>query len=536
MFKRIITTLLLFSILTACVPATPTTAPVVLTASPTPVAAPALPWWREAVFYEIFVRSFYDTNADGIGDFNGITAKLDYLSELGITAIWLMPINPSPSYHGYDVTNFYTVNPEYGSMDDFKHLLSEAHARGIHIIMDLVLNHTSSQHPFFVDANNNPQSPYRDYYVWSESNPGKGWYHGKQGYYFGMFCDCMPDLNYRNPAVTTQMENVVRFWLKDVGVDGFRVDAAKHLIEEGPVRENTPATHAWYKDNFYPTYKAINPDAYAIGEVYGAGANMVKLYTGDQLDQIFNFEMSSGFVNSAAGMSRTGINSAITFSLKDMPDFNFATFLTNHDQNRVMSVLNGGIPKAKVAAALMLTSPGTPFIYYGEEIGMTGKKPDADIRLPMQWSGEANAGFTAGSPWRSPEAGYPEVNVAAETGDPDSLLSHYRTLLALRTEHPALRSSNILLVDSNKAAIYAALRIENGDKILVLINLGMEPLIDYTLTISASPLAAGEYTLTPLMGAGTFAPLSVNDGGGFTKATPLPELAPFGIYIVQLAK
>ena len=539
MFKRIITFFLLFSILTACVPATPRPVPVPptgTTSATSTLATPALPWWREAVFYEIFVRSFYDTNADGIGDFNGITAKLDYLGELGITAIWLMPINPSPSYHGYDVTNFYAVNPEYGSMDDFKRLLSEAHARGIRIIMDLVLNHTSSQHPFFVDANNNPQSPYRDYYVWSESDPGNAWHKGNHGYYFGLFCDCMPDLNYRNPDVTAQMENVVRFWLEDVGVDGFRVDAAKHLIEEGPVRENTPATHAWYKDNFYPTYKALNPNAYAVGEVYGAGANMVKLYTGNQLDQIFNFEMSSGFVNSAAGMSKTGIDSAIIFSLKDMPDFNFATFLTNHDQNRVMSVLNLKVDKAKVAATLLLTSPGTPFIYYGEEIGMLGKKPDEDIRLPMQWSAQANAGFTAGSPWRSPEANYPQVNVAAQTGDPASLLSHYRALIALRSAHPALRYSNIYLVDTNKSAIYAALRIENGDTILVLVNLGDAPLSDYTLTISKSPLGAGEYTLTALMGTVAPATLSVDANGGFAKETPLPQLAPFGTYILQVKK
>jgi glycosidase len=214
MLKRILSTLLFLSFLSACVPATPEPAPTP-TASEvsTPEQQQPAPknWWQTAVFYEIFVRSYYDTDGNGIGDFNGITQKLDYIQSLGVNAIWLMPIHPSPSYHGYDVTNYYNVNHDYGTMADFKNLLNEAHKRDIHIIIDLVLNHTSSQHPWFKEANSGPNSQYRNYYVWSDTSKGGNWHEGNQGYYFGLFCGCMPDLNYNNPQVTTDMLKVTDF-------------------------------------------------------------------------------------------------------------------------------------------------------------------------------------------------------------------------------------------------------------------------------------------------------------------------------------
>ena len=179
--------------------------------------------------------------------------KLDYLQELGINAIWLMPVDPSPSYHGYDVLNYYAVNSEYGTMGDFKNLLNEAHERDIKIIIDLVLNHTSDRHPFFVEANSNPDSAYRDWYVWSDTG-GNQWHQGNGGYYFGFFWSGMPDLNYRNSQVTEQMFDMTSYWLDDVGIDGFRIDAAKHLIEEGKQIENTEATHEWFR-GFYTFYK-----------------------------------------------------------------------------------------------------------------------------------------------------------------------------------------------------------------------------------------------------------------------------------------
>ena len=214
------------------------------------------PWWNDTTFYEIFVRSFYDSDGDGAGDLNGLIGKLDYLndgdptttSDLGVTGIWLMPIMASPSYHGYDVTDYYQVNPEYGTNEDFKRLIEEAHKRGIRVIIDLVLNHTSAEHPWFIESQD-PNSPKRDWYVWSDEEPqGKGWHPGKNGgYYYGYFGEHMPDLNYKNPAVTEEMQKVVRFWLEEMGADGFRLDAVKYLYEDGKRIEHTPATHEWLK-------------------------------------------------------------------------------------------------------------------------------------------------------------------------------------------------------------------------------------------------------------------------------------------------
>jgi glycosidase len=533
MIKQIFICIFILLLLISCAPATPTTPPVSTlqpTLAPTP-QIPPLPWWREAVFYEIFVRSFYDTDGNGIGDFNGITEKLDYLQELGVNAIWLMPIHPSPSYHGYDVINYYAVNSEYGTMEDFKHLLEEAHNRDMRLIIDLVINHTSSEHPWFQDANRNPESSYRDYYVWSDDG-GNGWHQGQNDYYYAYFCDCMPDLNYNNPNVTADIFNISDYWLSEIGVDGFRVDAAKHLIEDGDIRENTPATHEWYKD-FYAVYKLQKADAYAVGEIFGAGASLVRSYTGDQLDQVFNFEMSNGFVNGVNGGANSGVTSAIKFALQDMPDFNFATFLTNHDQNRSMSVFGGDTGKAKAAATLLLTSPGTPFIYYGEEIGMQGQKPDEDIRLPMQWDAEIHAGFTAGIPWRAPAGDYPQVNVALQNEEADSLLNHYRTLIQLRRENAALSIGGMTLLETDNPSVYAVLRQAADQTILVLVNLKGTPISDYQLSLSESLLTDGTITPPSLFGTLEATPLTIS-GGTFSGYKPLNELLPYQSYIFEL--
>jgi len=491
-------------------------------------------WWRNTVFYEIFVRSYCDSNGDGIGDFNGVTSKLDYLQGLGITGIWLMPINPSPSYHGYDVLDYYAVNSQYGTMDDFKNLLAEAHKRGIRVIIDLVLNHTSSQHPFFVDSNTNPQSPYRDWYIWSGSNLGSHWYSGTTGFYYAFFGSDMPDLNYKNQDVTAEMYKVVHYWLKDIGVDGFRIDAVKDLIEEGLKVEDTQSTHAWLR-NFYKMYKAENPQAYTVGEVYGASAFAAKVYTGDQMDQIFNFEMADGITGSALGGSNTGINSAITFALEDMPGGEYGTFLTNHDQNRVMSTLSGNVGKAKVAASLLLTLPGTPFIYYGEEIGMQGEKPDEDIRRPMQWSEADNAGFTTGVPWRAPAANYQQANVADEINDPNSLLSYYRNLILIRAQHPALRTGSISSVTTSNRGVYAVLRVSDKETILIIINLTKNPIKDYTLSFSSASLRDGTYQLVSFLGTGMGTSLSIS-GGVINNSQLLAELSPYNTYIILITR
>ena len=265
-----------------------------LTSTPVQNPPPApTSWWNGAVFYEVFVRSFADSSSgplanDGIGDLQGLVEKLDYLNDgdpsttddLGVTGLWLMPVMSSPSYHGYDITDYYTVNQEYGTNDDFKRLVIEAHQRGIKVIIDLVLNHTSSEHPWFIEARDNPGSDRRNWYIWSQDKPNylgpwgeEVWHPSPSGYYYGIFWSGMPDLNLKNPQVTAEMENVARFWLEDAGVDGFRLDGARHLIEEGSIQENTPETHAWWK-NFRTVYKGSNPQALAVGDggvpVHGA--------------------------------------------------------------------------------------------------------------------------------------------------------------------------------------------------------------------------------------------------------------------------
>lgn len=517
--KKILSLLLLLTLLTACASSAVTL--------PTQTATPAnLPWWRQAVFYEIFVRSFNDTNADGIGDFNGITQKLDYLRSLGVTAIWLMPIHPSPSYHGYDVLDYYSVNPQYGTMDDFKNLLTQAHSRDIRIIIDLVINHTSSQHPWFVDAASSPTSPYRDWYVWSDTSQGNKWTQTPNGYYYAYFWEGMPDLNYNNRAVTAEAQKMSDYWLNDIGVDGFRIDAAKHLIEKGPVLENTAETHTWFKayNSFIDT---TAPEAYVVGEVAGGGGLLAKSYS-NQLKQIFNFELANAIINSVAGGAKSSLFSGYTFALNDKPDGDYAIFLTNHDQNRANSVFKANDEKARVAAVLLFTAPGTPFLYYGEEIGMLGQKPDEDIRLPMQWSADpTTAGFTTATPWRAPHASTPTRNVAAQEADPSSLLNQYRALSSLRRQYKALQTGSVTLLETSSPYVFAMLRQQGSERLLVIVNLSADPQPDVTLS-SEPILQNGSYTPQVLYGTPTeIAPLTIaqNQLSGYIPVQQLPPYA-----------
>ena len=495
------------------------------------------PWWNDTVFYEIFVRSFYDSDGDGIGDFNGLTSKLDYLNDgdpntstdLGVTGLWLMPIHPSPSYHGYDVTDYYAVNPEYGTMEDFKNLLNEAHKRGIRIIIDWVLNHTSNQHPWFKSAVSDKNSPYRDWYIWSDTNPlyqgpwGETvWHSSPTGFYYGIFVDFQPDLNFNNPAVTQEMDKMAAFWLKEVGVDGFRLDAAKHLIEDGHQQENTTATHTWYKE-FRPFNKNVKPQVLTIGEVQGP-SNVVSTYlAGDELDLGFDFDLANKMVTSVQAQNGEDFGDILTREVSIFRPGQFATFLTNHDQNRIMSVLNDDMDAAKNAATLLLTSPGVPFLYYGEEIGMLGKKPDEDIRRPLQWSADASAGFTTGSPWRAPASDYTTKNIASQSADSNSLLSFYRKLIYICNNHAALRVGDYYFIGTGHRAVSASLRVSRNETVLIIVNLSSELISDYGLNLEQGPLS-GDYVLAPLLDNGQFTSPAITDQGGFENYQPLPEL------------
>lgn len=445
------------------------------------------------VFYEIFVRSFYDTNGDGIGDLNGVTAKLDYLEELGVGGIWLMPITASPSYHGYDTTDYYAVNPEYGTMDDLKKLLEEAHKRDIKVIMDLVVNHTGSEHPWFKAALADPGSPYRSWYTFKpadEQVPADGavdghpWHAAGDSKYLGVFWGGMPDLNFEEPKVREEMIRIGRFWLEQ-GLDGFRLDAAKHIYGDFKSSVSSPEVQAanqkWWQE-FRTGLNETNPDAYLIGEVWDSLA-VIAPYFDRAFDSAFHFDLADRLISSA----RSERDADLAFSLgraygvygkSSGGTFVDAPFLSNHDQNRVMTALDGNVNHAKMAAALLLTLPGTPYLYYGEEIGMKGAKPDEFIREPMIWYRDP-AGGEGQTSWHSSrynaEAG--AVSVEAQLEDGQSLLSRYRELIKWRNEEPALRDGTIaefkLAAAGPKLSAYV--RVTEKDRVLVVHNLSGEP-------------------------------------------------------------
>lgn len=523
----------------------PTMAASLVTEQSLPAGTGVYSWWNDTVFYEVFVRSFYDSDGDGVGDIQGLISKLDYLNDgdpttttdLGITGLWLMPITQSPSYHGYDVVDYFEVDDEYGSQEDFRQLMDEAHARGIHVIIDLVLNHTAYDHPWFTAAQE-PGDEFREWYLWQDEAPAyrgpwgqEVWHYTGDEYYYGVFWEGMPDLNLANPETTEELHEAARFWLVDMGADGFRLDAIKHLIEDGEIQENTPATHEWLAQ-FHLLYKEVKPDAFAVGEAWTATSEVVE-YIGDEVDLAFEFDLAAAIINSVQDGRRDGLVAAYNKVVATYPDNQYAPFLTNHDQNRIMSQLANDVDKAKVAASVLLTSPGVPFIYYGEEIGLRGIKPDEDIRRPMQWSGERNAGFTSGEPWRPPHQTYPEFNVANQTDNPNSLLSHYRTLVQIRTQHAAFRIGGWELVNSRNNDLYTFLRFTQDETILVIINLDDQTITDYELSLETGPLA-GELSASLLLGDGQLVNPTVNAAGGFGAYRPLAELPPFSTIIIKL--
>lgn len=552
----------------AAAPTAPPTAPsgasvaTVPTASvfpPTPTMLPeprepvatgtaGLPWWNDRVFYEVFVRSFYDSDGDGIGDLQGLIGKLDYLndgdpttdSDLGVTGIWLMPVTESPSYHGYDVVDYREIERDYGTNEDFNQLIAEAHKRGIAVIVDLVMNHTSTRHPWFLDAKT-PGSEHDDWYIWRIEKPDyrgpwgqQVWYRAGDRYYYSLFCDCMADLNYENPEVTEAMDEIIRFWLEEMNVDGFRLDAVKHLIEESQKQENTAATHAWL-ERFHRFVRSIAPNALTVGEAFGVPAPELVKYIGDEVDIAFEFTLAQAMIDSTKNGTRGPVSLAQATALRLYPKGQYAAFLSNHDQNRVMTQIGNDVEAAKAAATLLLTNPGVPFLYYGEEIGMLGQKPDERIRTPMQWDATPQrAGFSTRVPWQSLAVGYKERNVAVQADDPDSLLSHYRTLIRLRQDHSALRVGDFLPVESDARPVYSFVRHSSDETLLVLVNLGQEPVSDYELTLKEGPLR-GALEARLLLGEGEAAAPTPNAAGGFDAYTPLPTLAPRSSAIIQIA-
>ena len=450
-------------------------------------------WPQAGVTYEIFVQSFNDSDGDGIGDLNGVTEKLDYVQELGANAIWFMPIMPSPSYHKYDVTDYKAIHPDYGTMEDFKNLLAEAHKRDIKIVIDLIINHSGSGHPWFEEARKGRDNPYREYYTWAQkdtiaefinkkvitldSDNIRQWHDPGNGedFYYGFFIGGMPDLNYDSQKLREEIYEIGRFWLEEVGVDGFRLDAAKHIFPDDRPLDN----HAFWKE-FRAKMEAIKPDVYLVGEVYDKKEIVAPYLTG--LPALFNFDFHYTLLealNKENGMLLpTKQKEILDFYQGITPNFIDATISSNHDQPRLLNELGSDPQRYKQASAILMTMPGAPYIYYGEEIGMLGLKPDENIREPFLWDmKEKDAGRTS---WIEPKytTDATVTPLEVQKNDAGSYFNHYKTLISLRNANPALAIGTLELPEIEYPKPIMAYARKSGDQELFVIhNLGTEEIM-----------------------------------------------------------
>lgn len=444
--------------------------------------------WPYGVNYEIFVRSFADSNGDGIGDFNGITARLDYLQDLGVGGIWLMPIMPSPTYHKYDVVDYKAVDAEYGTQEDFKKLVAEAHKRGIRILVDLILNHTGSDHPWFQSASKDPNSPYRDYYVWADKDSIREQISKKSisldsdnitqwhavnsdtlaEHYYGFFWGGMPDLNFDNPKVKQEFIDIGKYWLAEMNVDGFRLDAAKHIFPTERATDNH-AIWVWFREEM----QKIKPEVYLVGEVWSKAEDVAPYLQG--LPALFNFDMGYAITSVVqAGQDTIGLikkyKEISDFYNQSTNEYIDAVFLKNHDQNRIASELENNLQKARIAAGILLTLPGTPYIYYGEELGMFGKKPDEYIREPFLWApGKEDAMQTR---WEEPRYSTDQTVIpySVQKDDPNSIYNFYKDFIRYRNSSMILTYGDIENSPLQVRELVSFIRRQGEDKRLVIHN------------------------------------------------------------------
>ncbi len=485
-------------------------APLAPTSSSPAAAAPG--WWRDDVVYEVFVRSFADSDGDGVGDLRGLTLRLDLLNDgdpsttndLGVDALWLTPIYPSPSYHGYDVVEYRAVNPQYGTLADLDALIAAAHARGLRVILDFVMNHSSSQHPWFKAARdpNDPQhARYRSWYRWRTTPPawkrpwdGAAVWHpsGLGDWYYALFWSEMPDLDLENPAVLDELVGAMRFWLAR-GVDGFRLDAVRHLCEapDGTLAD-VAASHAVLR-RVRAALARDYPAAILVGEAWSDTANIARYAgQGDELHLAFSFGVADGVMSAVSSGERAPLVEALQGAEAAFEDRGFeAPFLTNHDMSRAMRRFGGDVAKARLAAALLFALPGTPFVYYGEEIGMQGGAgaADEDKRTPMRFERAGPThGFSRGArPWHdAPEAAGVDVESQRSAG----LWRSYQELIALRHAHPALAfgsATRPALTGGGRGA-FALLRAHGDERVLVVANLDAQPAPELTVEVSGRPV------------------------------------------------
>lgn len=439
---------------------------------------------RTDVVYEVYVQSFCDSNGDGIGDLPGLISKLDYIQDLGATTIWLMPIHPSPSYHKYDVVDYYAIDPAYGTMEDMDLFIKEATRRKMKVMLDLVINHTSSDHPWFKASCSSKDNPYRQYYVWKDFDAVKDeiekktttfdsdnltqWHEweGQDERYYGFFWKGMPDLNFDYPPVREEVYKIGKFWI-DKGVDGFRLDAAKHIYPD----DRFDDTRKFWEE-FTAKMKSYKPDIIIVGEVWAEPKVLASLFKG--LPSLFNFELTKAIPESILSMDAEVFRQAYAgiyqaYAQSPFP-YDDAILLSNHDMNRIRSTLGHDLQKCKLAASILLTLPGTPYIYYGEEIGMMGVKPDIHLREPFLW-GDASCSDTS---WQKPVYSIaPDVSpLTAQQNDPSSLYHHYKQWIQLRISNPDLAEGKVEFQNLQDPALLAYIVQGKKGTYWVIHNLG----------------------------------------------------------------
>jgi alpha-glucosidase len=541
-----------------------------------PVDAGGHQWWQDAVFYEIYPRSFADSNGDGVGDLNGIASKLAYLKDLGVDAIWISPCYPSPQVDfGYDVSDYEDIDPMYGTLKDFQNLARDAKRHNIRIIMDFVLNHTSPQHKWFIDSASSRTSAHRDWYIWRDGKapgvPPNNWISGFGGsawqfdpksgqYYYHYFAVGQPDLNWRNPAVETAMFDVTRFWYER-GVSGFRLDAVDLLFEDPKLHDNPvlpgkndlgdPNMENKYNDKLPEVHTELKKlrkvagehDAVLIGETYTSNRDELKEYYGDHDDEIqmpmdfmfceVNKLSARDFREQIANAESTGGWPVYVISNHDMPR-SYVRYGDGKHNDQI----------AKLMAGMYLTLRGTPIMYYGEELGMENNDPvrKEDVkdpigiagwpeekgrdgeRTPMQWNDSPNAGFSAAKPWLPVPASYHDHNVASELEQPASVLQFYKHLLALRRHEAALRNGDYVALNQDNPNVLSYFRRYKSEAVLVALNMSATAqTMSFNLSAEGFPRAQASTLLTTSFS---------QPGNSLEHVT----LDPFAVYIARVSK
>ncbi len=492
-------------------------------------------WFKRAVFYEVLIRGFSDSNGDGTGDIRGLTDKLDYLQWLGVDCVWLLPIYESPLRDGgYDISDFTKVLPEFGDLGDFVRLVDEAHKRGMRIIADLVMNHSSDQHPWFQASRSDPEGPYGDYYVWSDTDEPYSeariifvdteksnwtWDPVREQFYWHRFFSHQPDLNYENPAVQSEMIEVLKFWL-DLGIDGFRLDAVPYLFEElGHNGENHPKTHEFLK-RVRKEVDELYPDRVMLCEANQWPEDVVEYFgdpeTGDECQMAFHFPLMPRLFMAVRRESRYPISEILANTPPIPKNCQWGIFLRNHDEltlemvtdderdymykeyakdprmksnvgiaRRLAPLLENSRDQIELFTGLLLSLPGSPVLYYGDEIGMGDNiyLGDRDgVRTPMQWNADRNAGFSNADPQQlylptilDPVYGYQALNVEAQMRSSSSLLHWTRTMLAVRKQHPVFGMGDYHELGTSNPSVLAFVREFGDDKVLCVNNLSRFP-------------------------------------------------------------